>query len=445
MAPKCLGIVPAKPNHFVAAVIGLPNAGKTSTVNALTGLLLPTSITPLQTIEASLHTVAVPNPRCDLLAAKLGGPPAPPTMMTFIDTVAMNNSDVEGEDVNMESWSQLQQADVLFHVCRAFEADEVAHMEGAVDPIRDLEALQSELVVADLSYVKSQVVKRQRHPKGDYALEVFEKALICLELGTPLRHASWTGREEAVLVPHSLLTSKPMAYFINLTERDFVRQKNKWLARIHRWVQTHDALAPIVPYCATLEETLQSLSSFERASYMEELGAKNSMLEKMVEAAHLATGSTRFYTTMNGVPISWDVPAGTRAPQAAGVVRSDLQNAFQGVDVVTFSDYCSEDPEVRNGGKLHHKGKDYVVNEGDILHFKTQAKGMKSPVHKASTPKNKLLSPSTVAGSSPNSTIPGSPAGSALDSRDGGSFFLLPPNCADAVPADDAEAFPSLA
>jgi len=233
--------------------------------------------------------------------------------------------------------------------------------------------------------------KKTKH-KDEFLQQCLEKLATCLQAGTPVRHGVWTSREEDVIILHRLTTCKPIVYLINLTEADFARQKNKWLAKTYRWIKEHDPGAPIVPYCATFEERLQSLEGDEdRLECMKEVGVTKSMRDRMVDAGYEATGTIRFYTKLNGVAMVWSVPMGVKAPQAAGTVHTDLEAPFAGVEVTSFGEYTSEENEaaLKQAGKIHQKGKDYVISDGDVIHFKSTGSPKSKPNSNPSTPVHK--------------------------------------------------------
>lgn len=359
-----------EPNRLVMAVLGVPNAGVTTTVNALARQNIPTSNVPFSTVVSAPYGVSEEDARAVQLAAKLDYC-AIPANLTFLDTPGVGEQDF---------WTKTQWADTVLVVCRAFEQNDVVHLEDTVDPVRDLEMLWAAIVEKDLAHVEGIGGKKK---KDAFTQEVLEKLAVLLKSGEPVRSAKWTTREEDVIIPLKLVSAKPLVYLINLTEEDFARQKNKWLPKVAKWVKEHDPEAQVVPYSASVEEYLAGLDEAAVQAHIEQIGAKKSMRARILEAGYAAAQVTRFYTVTNDVRV-WAVSSGTRAKSAAACIHSDFEHGLQTVEVAAFDEYMGET-------KLHQKGKDYVVLDGDIIHFKVKPGG--SPSNKCSSPQNKGKSP----------------------------------------------------
>lgn len=286
----------------------------------------------------------------------------------------------DGEGMGNEFLSHIAAVDGLYHVCRIFENEEVSHVEGNVDPIRDMEIIHSELRQKDLANVRKRMEPLVRQAKGDKAkkfeLDVMEKLEKLLEEGKDVRFGDYNLKEVEVINPLNLLTAKPMIYLLNMTETDFIRQKNKWLPKIKEWVEARNPRDPIIPFSADLENKLFDMSPEEQQAYLTEHKTR-SMLARIIKTGYSRLRLICFFTIGKEEVRAWTIHAGMRAPQAAGVIHSDFEKKFICAEVMSFADLkeAGSEAAVRASGKLQTKGKDYVMVDGDIVTFKHNAGG----------------------------------------------------------------------
>lgn len=272
--------------------------------------------------------------------------------------------------------------DAIFHVTRVFEDDDVTHVEGDVNPVRDLEIIHNELLLKDIENVKNRIDPLKRLAKGDkgkaFELSVLEKVLAFMaEEHRDVRMGDWNAKEVEVINPLGLLSAKPVIYLVNMSEDDFLKQKNKWLAKIKEWVEKR-AKDPVVPLSAAFENKLAGMTDAEATAYCTEKKIK-SMLPRVIKQGYSTLHLISFFTCGADEVRAWTTHVGAKAPQAAGVIHGDFEKFFISADVFKYSDLkeLGSENAVKAAGKLSQKGKDYVVEDGDIVFFKHNAGGAK--------------------------------------------------------------------
>lgn len=286
----------------------------------------------------------------------------------------------DGEGMGNEFLSHIAAVDGLYHVCRIFENEEVTHVEGHVDPIRDMEIIHSELRQKDLANIRKRIEPLVRQAKGDKAkkleLDTMEKLAALLEEGKDARFGDWNLKEVEVINPLNLLTAKPIIYLLNMSENDYLRQKNKWLPKIKEWVEARNPRDPIIPFSADLENKLFDMSPEDQTAYLTEHKTR-SMLARIIKMGYSRLRLISFFTVGKPEVRAWTIHAGMKAPQAAGTIHTDFEKKFICAEVMSYADLKETGSEAacKAAGKLHTKGKDYVMQDGDIVTFKHNAGG----------------------------------------------------------------------
>jgi obg-like ATPase 1 len=371
-------------NSLRMGCVGLPNVGKSSLFNLLTEQSVAAENYPFCTIDPNEARCAVPDDRYDYLC-KLWTPPSMyPAYLQVTDIAGLIKGASEGAGLGNAFLSHIQAVDGIFHVIRAFESDDVVHVEDSVDPVRDLDTIQSELCKKDLEILQKAIAMEEqsvRKTGGQYKLSplflsTVEKLKEMLEKNTPVREGSYTTPEiELINEKFHFITTKPVIYLINLSQADYVRKKNKWLPKIHQWVTSHGG-GVMIPFSVEFETNLWKLkdSPTEREAFLEETKA-TSQLPKIITNGYSQLGLIYYFTAGDKEVRAWTVREGCLAPQAAGVIHTDFERGFIKAEVVSFSDYkalCGDKKgmaAIKDAGKYRQEGKTYVVQDGDIIHF----------------------------------------------------------------------------
>ncbi|KAJ3299818.1 Obg-like ATPase [Borealophlyctis nickersoniae] len=347
---------------------------------------------PFCTIDPSEARVAVPDPRFDWLCDFYKPASKVPAYLTVIDIAGLVKGAAEGEGLGNAFLSHIRAVDGIFHLCRAFDDDDVIHVEGAVDPVRDLQIIHEELRLKDEEFINKQVDARQRDVarlgKGGTAADKAKKEeyeILCkiqklvVEDKKDAREGTWSGKEIELLNTLQLITAKPVVYLCNLGEKDFARKKNKWLPKIKAWIDANHPGDILIPYSGIMEEKLSAMIEDERGPYLKALQEKYevpnpvaSILPKIIVAGYNALSLIYFFTGGPDEVRAWTIRKNTKAPQAAGVIHTDFEKAFIMAEVMKFDDLkeLGSEAAVKAGGKYVQKGKEYVVVDGDILYFK---------------------------------------------------------------------------
>jgi len=287
----------------------------------------------------------------------------------------------EGQGLGNAFLSHISACDGIYHMSRAFEDDDVSHVEGDVNPIRDLDIIMDELRLKDIQYLETVVDKldktvarggdKSKKPEYDALLKIQH---LLVEEKKHVRFENWHEKEVEVLNKHLFLTSKPVVYLVNLSQDDYIKKKNKWLAKIKAWVDEHDAGAPIIPFSGNLENKLVDMPDDEKEKYLKEIGTTGS-LEKIIKTGYKALQLEYFFTSGKDEVKAWTIQKGTKAPQAAGRIHTDFEKGFIMAEVMHYEDFKTEGSEAaaRAAGKYRQQGRNYVVEDGDIILFKFNA------------------------------------------------------------------------
>ena len=360
---------------FKCGIVGLPNVGKSTLFNALTQTAAAEAANyPFCTIEPNVGEVAVPDPRLDNLAGIASSAQIIPTRLTFVDIAGLVRGASKGEGLGNQFLAHIREVDAVAYVLRCFEDDDITHVEGRIDPTEDADTVETELMLADMESLEKRRLTVEKKAKGNdkeakAAMALIDKALELLREGKPARLAEISAEEEAGWKLLQLLTSKPILYVCNVDE-DSAQDGNSHSAAVQARATAEGAGCVIIS--AKIEAELSGLEDEERTEFLASLGLEEPGLNRLIRAGYDLLDLLTYFTVGPKEARAWTIPVGTKAPKAAGVIHTDFEKGFIRAETIKYGDYIELSGEngAKEAGKMRLEGKEYVVQDGDVMHFR---------------------------------------------------------------------------
>lgn len=354
-------------------IVGLPNVGKSTLFNALTDAGIDAANYPFCTIEPNTGVVPIPDPRLDALAKIVNPQRVLPATMEFVDIAGLVAGASKGEGLGNKFLANIRETHAIAHVVRCFDNDDVVHVAGKVDPIADIETINTELALADLEAVEKRILKTAKIAKsGDKdakaELAILEKAKACLDEGNALRSLDLDKDEQKIMRKFQLITNKPTMYIANVSEDGF--ENNPLLDKVREFAAGENS--EVVPICAAIEAEIAALDDEDKADFLADLGQDEPGLNRVIRAGYSLLNLQTYFTAGVKEVRAWQVKIGATAPQAAAVIHTDFEKGFIRAEVIAYDDFIAGNGEAgaKEAGKWRLEGKDYIVQDGDVMHFR---------------------------------------------------------------------------
>ena len=359
-----------------AGIIGLPNVGKSTLFNAITKKNILAANYPFATIDPNVGIVVVPDKRLDKLNEMYKPERLIPTQYEFIDIAGLVKGASKGEGLGNKFLSHIREVDAIVHVIRCFEDKNIIHVEGEVDPLRDIDIINIELIMSDLEIIENRIskIEKKAHTTNDkndlFELATLEKAKSLLDKEIPLRLGTFDEKELLLLKPFNFISLKPLIYLANISEDDLMGNDNKFLTELMN-ISSKEKV-PVIPMCAKIESELIDLNDEEKESFLKDLGIEMSGLDRLIQVTYKLLGLKTFFTVGKDEVRAWTFTDGMKAPECAGIIHTDFQRGFIKAEVMSYEDLINYGSElkVKEAGKTRIEGKEYLVQDGDICYFR---------------------------------------------------------------------------
>jgi GTP-binding protein YchF len=358
-------------------IVGLPNVGKSTLFNAITNAGAQSANYPFCTIDPNVGVVSVPDVRLDELTRMYNPAKTTPAVIEFVDIAGLVKGASKGEGLGNKFLANIREVDAIVHVVRCFENDDIVHVEGSIDPLRDIETINLELIFSDMEMLERRIDRTAKALKGDKGLQTeldfFKRVYAVLEEGKPARSVECTPEEAAMLSTVSLLTAKPVIYAANLSEADFTGgspERNPHFAKVEQLAAGENA--EVLPICAQLEADIADMEGEEKTLFLSELGLEHSGLDRLIQKSYHLLGLISYLTAGPQEVRAWTITRGTKAPQAAGKIHTDLCRGFIRMETVSYEDLVAAGgwAKAQAAGKLRIEGKEYLIQDGDVIHVR---------------------------------------------------------------------------
>ena len=359
-----------------AGIVGLPNVGKSTLFNAITNQKILSENYPFATIEPNVGVVTVPDERMDKLKEMYQPERFIPTTYEFIDIAGLVKGASKGEGLGNKFLSHIREVDAIVEVVRCFEDGKIIHVDGNIDPVRDIETINLELAISDLEIINNRlekITKKARTSKNKddiLEVEVLEKSKKALENNIPLRQINYQEEELLLIKSYSFLTIKPIIYVCNIKENELDQEENKYVKTVREYANNENA--QVITLCAKIEEELSELDEAEKKEMLEGLGLNNSGLDQLIKATYSLLGLATYFTVGKDEVRAWTFKKGMNAKKCAGIIHTDFEKGFIRSETISYNDLieCGSELKVREAGKARLEGKDYIMQDGDICHFR---------------------------------------------------------------------------